>query len=258
MSGKGNRAPVKDEIVRVRRRQSRAAITRQAIVDAATIEFAASGFESTTTRSIAERAGIPYGLVVYHFKSKFGAWQAVMENIVRAFHDEFQLRMKEVEGADDATRLLASQRAYIRLSAKRPELALLTSFDVGHGSKGAERMDWMLRNIVGRDADEAIRMIKSAQDAGLYIAGDPAHLHMTFVIIGSRIFAMTGEVKRTMNQSPFDEDFVKKHLDLCERLFWRALPEESQTSETPDSHDAPRRRASPGKGRRTRVCRPSR
>lgn len=219
--------PTEEKVVRPRRRQERATQTRKNIIDAATAEFAAVGYDGTTTRSIAERAGIPYGLVVYHFKSKLGAWQAVMENLLHAFHIEFQTRMKELEGCDDATRLRESQRAFIRLSARKPELNLLMAHETGEGAKGAERFDWLSKNIVGNDSDIAIDLIRKVQRLGLYVAGDPAHLHMMFVIVGSRIFALSGEIRRTMNQSPFSESFVEEHIALCERLFWRE-PERSK------------------------------
>lgn len=221
MSAKADPKPGQGEIVRVRRRQERAAQTRQSIIEAATTEFALSGFDGTTTRSIAERANVPYGLVVYHFKSKLGAWQAVMENILQAFHIEFQARMKEFEGYDEATRLRESQRAFIRLSAKRPELNLLIAHEAGEGAKGAERIEWLSNQILGEDVAINIDLIKKVQERGLYVEGDPAHLHFLFVAAGSRIFTMAGEMQRATKQSPFSDAFVEKHIELCERLFWR-------------------------------------
>jgi hypothetical protein len=38
---------------------------------------------------------------------------------------------------------------------------------------------------------------------------------------------MAGEIRRTMDESPFDKTFLERHIMLCERLFWRQPPEQS-------------------------------
>lgn len=53
--------------------------TQERILAAAEGLFSESGFEGTATRKIAEAAGVPVGLVNYHFKSKEGLYRAVFE-----------------------------------------------------------------------------------------------------------------------------------------------------------------------------------
>lgn len=208
-------------MVRVRRRQGRAARTREKIINAATAEFASSGFDGATTRSIAARANVPHGLVIYHFETKLRVWQAVMENALESFHDAFRKRMEELEGQDDATRLREFYRTFIRISAERPELNWIMSHEVGGEGEAADRLNWVAENIIGEDTDISIGLIRKVQSQGLFVEGDPALLHYLFVGAASRVFVMQGEIARTMGRSPFDESFRVELTETIERLFWR-------------------------------------
>jgi TetR/AcrR family transcriptional regulator len=212
----------KIEIVKVRRRQGRSALTRQKILKAGSAEFALAGFDGTTTRSIAARAKVPHGLVIYHFESKVGVWQAVTENVLNELHSGFAKRMEALPGSDAVTRLREAQRVFIRLAAKRPEVNWVLSHDAG---EGAPRLQSMVEKIIGRDIDLIIDLIRQAQRLGRYVEGNPAHLAYVSFGAASRIFMLSAEIERTMGQSPFSKAFVEKHIELCERLFFRNSPD---------------------------------
>jgi AcrR family transcriptional regulator len=53
--------------------------TREAILDAARRQFADAGFQRTTLRSVATRAGVDPRLVLHYFGSKAGLFQASVE-----------------------------------------------------------------------------------------------------------------------------------------------------------------------------------
>ncbi len=206
------------EIVTIRRRQQRAAVTRQKIVKAAAVEFAAAGFDGTTTRSIATRANVPHGLVIYHFQTKLSVWRAVTEDALQFFHNEAARLIHELKGRDDVTLLREAQRLFIRISAKRPELNWILSHNV---AKNSATLKSLIGSIIGKDIDRGIDLIRRVQSLGRYVEGDPAHLHYLFIGAASRIFTLAGEIERTMGQSPFDERFLERHMDLCQRLFFR-------------------------------------
>lgn len=210
-----------DDIVRLRRRQARATETRKKILDAATVEFSSRGFEGTTTRSIASTADVPHALVVYHFETKQGVWQAVVARTLQDFHDEVSDRMKEMEGHDDITILRELMRTFIRLSAKRPEINWLVDHEAGGGS---ERMQWLVENVLSRDIGLTVQLITKAQRAGRFVEGDPAHLHFLWLGASSRVFTVSPMIKKMVGASPFDPEFVEEHIKLCERLFFRDPP----------------------------------
>lgn len=52
--------------------------TREAIIDAARVEFAAKGYDRTTFRAVATRAEVDPMLLVHYFKNKDGLFRAAM------------------------------------------------------------------------------------------------------------------------------------------------------------------------------------
>lgn len=208
------------EIVSVRRRQVRSKETRQKILEAATAEFASAGFDGVTTRSIAARADVQHGLVIYHFESKLGVWRAVVESTVQDYQDSFMKRLKELEeeGADVVTKLRELQRHFIWKVATQPELHWLMSHEVGEESK---RVKWLVERYAGPVIDVGIDLIAKAQKLGRFVEGNPAHLHYLFVGAATRVFLLTAEIKRTLGEEPFEAAFVNRHVDLVARLFFR-------------------------------------
>lgn len=206
------------EIVKIRRRQSRATVTRKKIVDAAAAEFAAAGFDGATTRSIAARAHVPHGLVIYHFETKANVWRAVTENALHFFHSEILRRAEELKGSDEVTLLREAQRLFIQISATRPELNWILSHNVANEPA---QLSSLIADVIGKDIDRGIDLIRKVQKLGRYVDGDPAHLHFLFIGASSRIFTLSGEIGRTMGQSPFDERFLENHIKLCQSLFFR-------------------------------------
>lgn len=55
--------------------------TRTRILEAAQQLFAQNGFDATSTKAIAERAGVPSGLIFYHYGSKAGLLKAMLEHL---------------------------------------------------------------------------------------------------------------------------------------------------------------------------------
>ena len=86
------------EYVNERRRQQRAVLTRERILEVAYKEFAEFGFEGTSTRTIAAKAGVNHPLVTYHFKNKEGLWRAVMTVVGSNFTEKWQAQL----GSQDA------------------------------------------------------------------------------------------------------------------------------------------------------------
>ncbi len=56
--------------------------TRQKLIEAGVEIFGRYNFEATTTRMLANHAGVNLGAIPYHFKSKEGLYHAVVHNIV--------------------------------------------------------------------------------------------------------------------------------------------------------------------------------
>ncbi len=208
-------------LVNVRKRQARSAETRANILNAATQEFAELGFDGASTRSIAKRANVLHNLVIYHFETKVGIWQAVMRHAIGWYHQAFDDRLAGLRGVDPVTTLRLLQLDFVRMAADHPELHWLMSHEAG---QRGERIEWIITNLLGSGFEKWRELIVAAQEAGAYVKGDPYHLHYLFLGAAGRIFMLSAEVEKVIGRNPFDPAFVEEHAEMVQQLFFRDPP----------------------------------
>ena len=81
-----------------RKQQQRSIITQQKLLDAAIEAFSENGFKGTSTRDIAERAGVHHPLITYHFKNKDQLWRAAADHLFGSFNRSLAKSFQENEG----------------------------------------------------------------------------------------------------------------------------------------------------------------
>lgn len=84
------------------RLKKNAADLKPAILDAATQEFSAKGFDGARVDAIAKAAGVNINLIYHYFGSKEGVFVAVMEatyRLIRAHHNDMNLRALDPKAA---------------------------------------------------------------------------------------------------------------------------------------------------------------
>lgn len=81
------------------------AATQAALIKAATPLFAQQGYEATRTRDIADRAKANVSAINYHFGSKMGLYQAVIEHLSRSMHEAHPVDPAQAEPLDPEARL---------------------------------------------------------------------------------------------------------------------------------------------------------
>ena len=85
-------------------------LTRQALLDAATVVFADKGYEGGSVRLITQRAKANQAAIAYHFGGKEGLYREVLRGALHAF-DEFSLVDEDSIGEIDREEAL---RLYLR------------------------------------------------------------------------------------------------------------------------------------------------
>jgi AcrR family transcriptional regulator len=84
--------------------------------------FAESGYDGTSLRSIATQAGFDLSLVLYHFRSKEGLYQAVFERgieaILRQRHDHVAKMIRSPQGVSVEELLYAFSKPWLELFAR--------------------------------------------------------------------------------------------------------------------------------------------
>ena len=107
---------------RERPAQQRGIETREKLVAAALEAFADHGFAGATTRAIAERAGVALAALPYHFETKEALWRAAADRIFGLLTEQFQARIRGLEGVDPPTRLRLLLRDFVLFAATHPVL----------------------------------------------------------------------------------------------------------------------------------------
>lgn len=203
---------------RRRAEQQRAIETREKIIAAAETEFVTRGFEGASTREIAKQAGVQHTMVPYHFESKDGLWQAVLDRLIRNFTELQHARLEGLRGVDSRTQLRLLFEEFIRYSAANLNLhKLMTAASAGTGPQIDTIVTDYLSDYFGLIAE----LIAEVQKDGGFVKGDPNHLHYLFIGAATRIFMQSREVARMIGRSPLDPEFVDLHIEQCFELFFR-------------------------------------
>lgn len=122
--------------------------TRALIVDAARVEFAEGGYDGTSLRAVARRAGVDPSLVHHYFKGKPELFAAVMEIPV----DPAVLIARIVEGPREQVgeNLVRTFLSIWDSPEGRPRFQALIRSAVNHDESARMLREFLVREIFGR------------------------------------------------------------------------------------------------------------
>ena len=156
-----------------RKQQQRSIVTQQKLLDAAVEAFSENGFKGTSTRDIAERAGVHHPLITYHFKNKDQLWRAAADHIFSAFTRSLSLSLQENQGSTPKERMSEMIYAYIRYAKSQPALHKVM---VQEASYPNARLDWLIDRHLKPFFDATSSMLTELQSLGVAPPGNPALL----------------------------------------------------------------------------------
>ncbi len=196
--------------------------TRERILEAALEAFSERGFDGARTREIAAGAGVPLGLLQYHFGAKTKLWRAAVDRAFAELRDGLESILEDPAPADEAERLRILVRAHVRFAAEHPEFIRLMHEE---GKRRGPRMRWLVDTHVKPLFDELQALIRRAQATALV----PAHLppiHLVYVIVGAVgvIFHQAEECRRVSGIDPLSPAAVEAHARTVETLFFGRIP----------------------------------
>ena len=224
MTGEANGREEKPE----RKQQQRSLETQQKLLDAALEAFSEHGFKGTSTRDIAERAGVHHPLITYHFKNKEELWRTSADRIFRKFNKAINQAFRDTEGQCPRTRMAAAIRAYVRSSAEQPELH---KFIIQVASYPNPRLDWLVETYLKPVFEESVSELKSLQRLGIAPPGDPALLFNMIRASAGGLMALGNELKLTSNLDLSTRSSIEALADMIINVFlpnqvpenWREL-----------------------------------
>ncbi len=186
--------------------------TRDRIVAAAVRAFADQGYEASSTRDIAARAGVTQGLVTYHFASKDELWRAAADRIFGLLAAGLPAgpgpRGAGVEHARDAI------KAYVRFAAAHPEVF---HFMVDAGRHDDERTQWLVETHLAPRLGAVAELSRVAFPDGGRTLGP--HVYYALLGAASLIFAVAPECEALAGIDARRTATIERHADLVARLF---------------------------------------
>ena len=200
-----------------RKQQQRSIVTQQKLLDAAIAAFSENGFKGTSTRDIAERAGVHHPLITYHFKNKETLWRAAADKIFREFNLSLVKAMSEVPDVDAKAKATAFVRTYLQYSRSQPALHRVILQEANYPS---ERLDWLVENHLRPLFDEVHKALANLQDMGVAPAGNPALLFNMIRVCAGGLIALKLELKHTSDIDLDSDEQVEELAEMIIRVFF--------------------------------------
>ncbi|MEZ5858433.1 MAG: TetR/AcrR family transcriptional regulator [Geminicoccaceae bacterium] len=154
-----------------------AEISRARLVEAATEEFAARGYDGARVDGIVARAEVSKNLVYHYFAGKEALFIAVMERVyvlMRAHHQDDLLKQLEPRAAIE--RLI---RSVHRLFVERPEIITLLNSENLHKAAHIAKSG-TIRTLYNPLLEALIDILDRGSAAGVFRRGvDPVDLYIT-------------------------------------------------------------------------------
>lgn len=207
-----------------RKQQQRSIVTQHKLLDAATEAFSENGFKGTSTREIADRAGVHHPLITYHFKNKDQLWRAATGRIFRDFNLTLAKVLADIPASQPKRRAKTFVRTYVRYAHRQPALHKIIMQESSYPS---ERLDWLIEKHLRPLFDEAVSYVSELQAAKIAQPGNPALLFNMIRVSAGGLLALSLEMKGT-SDIDFNEDGALDELsDLIIRCFLPGAVEET-------------------------------
>jgi len=198
--------------------------SRERILRAALEAFSEKGFDGATTREIAAHAGVPLGLLQYHFGGKPKLWRAAVERAFAELRSGLAAILADPSPADERQRMQLLIRGHVQFVARNPEFVRLMHDE---GKRRGPRMRWMVDRHVKPLYATLMPLIQRSQEVGLLPSGI-APIHFIYILAGAVgvIFHQAEECKRLAGVDPSDPAAAEAHARAVEHLFLGAPSQE--------------------------------
>jgi AcrR family transcriptional regulator len=199
-----------------RKQQQRSIRTQQKLLDAAIEAFSENGFKGTSTRDIAERAGVHHPLITYHFKNKDQLWQAAANHIFKAFTRSLAQSLEENRDTCPKERMSKMIFAYVRYARSQPALHKVM---VQEASYPNPRLDWLIERHLKPMFDATFGMLVELQKLGVAPQGNPALLFNMIRLSSGGLLALGNELRASSGVDVDDPETLNAIAELIIAVF---------------------------------------
>ena len=207
-----------------RKQQQRSIVTQQKLLDAAIEAFSENGFKGTSTRDIAERAGVHHPLITYHFKNKDQLWRAAADRVFRDFRRSLAASLEHQRLKSPKERMASLIRSYVRYAKSQPALHKVM---VQEASYPNPRLDWLIETHLQPFFDATFELLEELQAIGVAPPGDPKLLFNMIRLSTGGLLALGNELKASSGIDVEKDETLDEIADMVVAVF---LPGEAQPS----------------------------
>ena len=207
---------VSESVQPARKQQHRSIVTQRKLLDAAIEAFSENGFKGTSTRDIAERAGVHHPLITYHFKNKDQLWRAAADHIFGAFSKTLTHAVEEHRDMCPKSRMSALIRVYVQYAKSQPALHKVM---IQEASYPNARLDYLIDTHLKPVFEATFGMLRKLQELGVAPSGNPAILFSMIRLSSGGLLALGNELKGSSGIDIEDPDTLDEISDMIIRLF---------------------------------------
>lgn len=199
-----------------RKQQQRSIITQQKLLDAAIEAFSENGFKGTSTRDIAERAGVHHPLITYHFKNKDKLWRAAADKVFRDFRRSLAASLEHHKDECPKERMASMIKAYVRYAKSQPALHKVM---VQEASYPNPRLDWLIETHLSPFFDATFEMLEQLQSLGVAPQGNPRLLFNMIRLSSGGLLALGNELKASSGIDVNDDETLNEIAEMIVNVF---------------------------------------
>ena len=199
-----------------RKQQQRSIVTQQKLLDAAIEAFSENGFKGTSTRDIAERAGVHHPLSTYHFKNKEQLWRAAADKVFRDFRRSLAASLEHHQKENPKQRMASMIRAYVYYAKSQPALHKVM---VQEASYPSPRLDWLVETHLQPFFDASFTMFTELQTMGVAVKGNPRLLFNMIRLSSGGLLALGQELNASSGIDVNDDATLDEIANLIVSVF---------------------------------------
>jgi len=198
----------------LKRMQKRSMESRARLVEVSCDAFMRRGYESVSTHDVAAAAGVTQGLIVYHFSSKEGLWQAAMDRVFGDFRNSLATCLRDLKGRDERTVISEMIRHVVGLEQRYPSIA---RFMIESGKEADQHLVWLLHRHIKPIYDVISHIFEVAQRRGILRALPITNAYYVLLTAGS-IFSLEDEIKLIAGQNIKSHTFAEAHVQCLTQM----------------------------------------
>ncbi len=204
-----------------RKQQQRSIVTQQKLLDAAIEAFSQNGFKGTSTRDIAERAGVHHPLITYHFKNKDQLWRAAADRVFRDFRHALAASLEDHKDESPKRRMASLIRAYVYYAKSQPALHKVM---VQEASVPNPRLDWLVETHLQPFFDTSFELIEQLQQLGVAPQGNPRLLFNMIRLASGGLLALGNELKTSSGIDVDNDETLDEIAEMIVKVFLPGEP----------------------------------